>query len=107
MIKEFIQAWREVRRRKAAREAQKSQGITLGWDGDNVRPRVDSTNSVNTTGARTHLSVINAINGRVIEIGNYAPNPHGPDWSYEHYIIADGEPLEPAMATILLMKGMK
>jgi hypothetical protein len=102
MIKEFIQAWREVRSRN---RAKRNDGITLGWD--EAKPRVSSTNSINTNGARTHLSVINAINGRVIEIGNYAPNPHGPDWNYEHYIIADGEPLEPAMATILLMKGMK
>lgn len=61
----------------------------------------------NAGGSQTSISVIPAINGRIIEIGNYRQNMHGPDWTYEHYIVPDGESLEGAMTAILLMKGMK
>lgn len=55
----------------------------------------------------TTISILNAINGRVLEIGTYKHNPHGPDWTYEHFIVAEGESVETAMSAILLMKGMK
>ena len=90
-------------------EPKKSYGIALNSISyADHAPRVTPTGSVlNFNGAYSNISVINAINGRIIQIGNYQPNNHGPEWTYEHFIVPEGEPLEPAIATILLMKGMK
>ncbi len=61
----------------------------------------------NAGGSQTSISIIPALNGRVIEIGNYRQNMHGPDWTYEHYVVPEGEPLEAAMSAILLIKGVR
>jgi hypothetical protein len=70
--------------------------------------RTPSTDgAIHANGAQTAITLHSAINGRIIEIANYRSNPNGPDWTYEHFIVADGEPIEPAISTILLMKGIK
>jgi hypothetical protein len=70
--------------------------------------RTPSTDgAIRANGAQTAITLHSAINGRIIEIANYRSNPNGPDWTYEHFIVADGEPIEPAISTILLMKGIK
>ena len=74
---------------------------------DSSAPTPPSGGSLNTNGAFTNISIVPAINGRIIQIGNYRANMHGPDWTYEHYIVPEGESLEGAMTVILLMKGMK
>ena len=61
----------------------------------------------NAGGSQTSISIIPALNGRVIEIGNYRQSMHGPDWTYEHYVVPEGENLETAMSAILLIKGIK
>ena len=109
MIKELLEVWRRVRIRKARKLLSENDGITLEanpiWG--NKPKALTEGKALNNNGPFANISIINAINGRIIEIGNYRPNPNGPDWTYEHFIIADGEPMEPAISTILLMKGMK
>lgn len=76
---------------------------------DSSTPRAPPSGGAlrNAGGSQTSISIIPALNGRVIEIGNYRANVHGPDWHYEHYVVPEGENLESAMSAILLMKGMK
>jgi hypothetical protein len=108
MIKELLEVWHRARVRKARNLLSQHDGIAITCDSAYGVPKaVVRGGAVNKDGGVHTLSIVNAINGRIIEIGSHRPNPHGPDWTFEHFIVPDGEPLEPAITTILLMKGMK
>jgi len=53
------------------------------------------------------FGVIQALNGKIIEISTYKPNHNGPDWTHQCYIVKDGETLAEAMATVITMKGLE
>jgi hypothetical protein len=53
------------------------------------------------------FGVIQALNGKIIEISTYKHNPNGPDWTHQCYIVKDGETLAEAMATVMMMKGLE
>jgi len=53
------------------------------------------------------FGVIQALNGKIIEISTYKPNHNGPDWTHQCYIVKDGETLAEAMATVIMMKGLE
>ena len=61
-------------------------------------PRVESE-------AKLRVELIEAVNGRVLQIGKYKPNPHGPDWTFTLYVVGEGEPLPDAIATCLVLHG--
>ena len=92
--------WGAIERHKKDKQ---SSGICIG----STAVRSAPSTSIHSNGPQTTITMHTAINGRIIEIGNYKPNMHGPEWTYEHFVLAEGEPLEPAISTILLMKGMK
>lgn len=52
------------------------------------------------------LSVTPAINGKVLEIRTYKPQPRGSDWQIEYYIVPEGQALSEAVTMFLLMKGL-
>jgi hypothetical protein len=87
-------------------EISKYEAVTLC---DSSEPKAPPMGGAlrNAGGSQTSISIIPALNGRVIEIGNYRQNMHGPDWTYEHYVVPEGEPLEAAMSAILLIKGVR
>ena len=87
-------------------EVSKYETVTLC---DGSQPRTPPLGGAlrNAGGSQTSISIIPALNGRVIEIGNYRQNMHGPDWTYEHYVVPEGENLEAAMSAILLIKGVR
>ena len=53
------------------------------------------------------FGVIQALNGKIIEISTYKPNHNGPDWTHQCYIVKDEETLAEAMATVITMKGLE
>lgn len=53
--------------------------------------------------AKLRVELIEAVNGRVLEIGKYKPNPHGPDWTFTLYVVGDNETLPDAIATCLVL----
>jgi len=53
------------------------------------------------------LSVMNAINGKVIQIRTYQPNPRGSDWKHEYYIVPEGDKLTDAVAILLMAKNLE
>ena len=55
--------------------------------------------------AKTRIEVFDALNGRILQIGKFKPNPHGPDWAFRLYIVPDGQPLPDAIATALVVGG--
>jgi hypothetical protein len=53
------------------------------------------------------LTFVKAMNGRMLEVGMYKPNPHGPDWKYELYIIDSNERVSDAVAKVLAIKALE
>ena len=53
--------------------------------------------------AKLRVELIEACNGRVLQIGKYKPNPHGPDWSFTLYVVPDDQDLPAAIATALVI----
>jgi len=59
------------------------------------------------TDTNVKFGVIQALNGKIIEISTYKPNHNGPDWTHQCYIVKDEETLAEAMATVITMKGLE
>lgn len=57
--------------------------------------------------AQIRIGLLSAINGRILEVSSYKPNPHGPDWTTQFYIIEPEQKISDAIATVLLMKGLE
>lgn len=45
----------------------------------------------------SRLVISRAVNGYVIQIGKYKPNPHGPDWTFTSYVVPEGEDMTDAI----------
>jgi hypothetical protein len=56
--------------------------------------------------ASFRLGVINAANGRILEMSTFKRNPHGPDWTSELFIVPDDQTLAECISTILTVKGL-
>lgn len=56
-------------------------------------------------GAKVRFSLVEAINGRLIEVSTYKPNPHGPDWTTQLYIMREDESVGDAINTLMVLKG--
>ena len=49
------------------------------------------------------VELIPATNGRILRLGTYKFNPHGPDWAFTLYVIPDDQSLPDAIATCLVL----
>lgn len=68
----------------------------------------DISERVNGNGQPAYrLTMVKAVNGRLLEVGMYKPNPHGPDWKYELYIIDANERVSDAVAKVLAIKALE
>lgn len=53
------------------------------------------------------FSFVQAMNGMVIKVARYKPNPHGPDWTYELHIVKDDETIQDAVLRILAIYSLE
>lgn len=53
------------------------------------------------------VSVLHAMNGRLLEVGVYKPNPRGPDWTYDLFVVPENATLAAAITTVLAMKAVE
>ena len=53
------------------------------------------------------LTLCKAMNGRLLEVGLFKPNAHGPDWRYELFIIDADERVSDAIAKVLAIKALE
>lgn len=68
----------------------------------------DLSDRVNGSGAPSYrLTLVKAMNGRMLEVGVFKPNPHGPDWKYELFIIDANERVSDAVAKVLAIKALE
>lgn len=54
-----------------------------------------------------NLSVMPAMNGKVIQIRTYQPQTRGPDWRTEYYLVPEGERLTDAVTVLLMAKNLE
>ena len=53
------------------------------------------------------IGLMDAINGKLLEVSSYKPNPHGPDWKTEYYVMDESTPISEQISTVMLMKGLQ
>ena len=49
------------------------------------------------------VELIPATNGRILRLGTYKFNQHGPDWTFTLYVVPDDQSLPDAIATCLVL----
>lgn len=72
----------------------------------NDAPLVSPTQPESMQSGDFRIAVKNALNGKVLEISTYKPNPRGSDWTNELFVVAQGESLKDALTMLLLLKGL-
>ena len=53
------------------------------------------------------LGVVNAMNGKAIEISTFKRNPNGPDWTSQLFLVPEHQTLAEAITMILVLKNIK
>ena len=53
----------------------------------------------------TQVELIPAVNGRILRVSKYAPNPMGSDWTHTLYVVPDDQSLPDAIATCLVLNN--
>lgn len=52
------------------------------------------------------LGVVNAMNGKAIEISTYKRNPNGPDWTSQLFLVPEHQTLAEAITMVLVLKNI-
>lgn len=52
------------------------------------------------------FTIVKAINGHMIQIGRYKPNPHGPDWKFDTYLVPEGTDMVDAIKTCITLGAL-
>jgi hypothetical protein len=69
------------------------------------RSEVSTDESVQSGDFR--IAVKRAINGKVLEISTYNPNPRGSSWTTDLFVVPQDESLKDALTMLLLLKGLE
>lgn len=70
-------------------------------------PALASVKSVGSNSEPTlRLGVINAMNGKAIEISTFKHNPHGPDWTSQLFLVPEHQTLAEAITMVLVLKNI-
>lgn len=57
---------------------------------------------------KIRIGVIEAMNGRILEVSTAIPNNHNHyDWKTEMYVVPEEQKLSEAIALVMLMKGLE
>ncbi len=52
------------------------------------------------------LGIVNAMNGKAIEISTFKRNPHGPDWTSQLFLVPEHQTLAEAITMVLVLKNI-
>jgi len=55
---------------------------------------------------KMRFAVMEAINGRFIQISTYKPQQRGSDWVTEYYLVPEGKKVSEALTMLMLLKGV-
>lgn len=92
-MREWLAKW--LMRKEIARAEKLAYSTTVSPDETPYKPQ-----------PKIRIGMVEAINGKCLEVSTYKANPHGPDWKSEYYIIDPAQPLAEQIATVLVMKGL-
>lgn len=81
--------------RQSLRSSNSNQGAVLVSAGMSLELNADRA---------MRIEIFPALNGRIVQVGTYKPNPHGPDWTWDMYIVPEGESLVDALSVLLALK---
>ena len=70
------------------------------------RAVLDSPPSEIDESKATRFTIVKAINGHMIQIARYKPNPHGPDWTYDTYLVPEGTDMMDAIRTCITLGAL-
>lgn len=87
------EAWENAR--------QEKEVVTLG-------SAIVGADVAHNTMPKLRVGVIEAINGRILEVATAIPNNHNHyDWKTEMYVVPENQKLSEAMSLVMLMKGLE
>ena len=71
-------------------------------------PQISPSSSYGKVEPQVRIGMMNAMNGRLLEVATSKVNKHGDrDFVVEHYIIDETKPLSEEIAVVMLMKGLE
>lgn len=82
--------------REAWEDARKENSVTLA--GSPVEQDTEMP-------PKMRFAILEAINGRFIQIATYKPQQRGSDWVTEYYLVPEGKKVSEALTLLMLMKG--
>lgn len=101
LVKWFKKKFAEWSKEAWDNARQKKEGVTLS-------SAIISRDVDHNTVPKIRISVIEAMNGKILEVSTTMPNNHGHfDWKTEMYVIPEGQRLSEAISTVMLMKGLE
>lgn len=86
--------------------------ITWVMTDRNLEDKMYSTQDIHVEEAvdkpkpKVRIAVLEAMNGKMLEVQSYQRSSHGPDWKSEYYILEEGRPLAEQIAVVMTMRGM-
>lgn len=77
--------------------------------GAEIAPSMDVNGPLTQHRAQDHIriAILPAVNGKIIEVGKFKPNPRGPDWTFEHHLVTGDEPLSTAIVRVLTICALE
>jgi hypothetical protein len=100
VIGSTVYSWVEQKKRKVEAPQNEKLGVSLG--------AVVTRDVDHNTMPKIRIGMIEAMNGKVLEVATAIPNNHGHyDWKTEMYVIPEGQKLSEAVSTVMLMKGLE
>jgi hypothetical protein len=53
------------------------------------------------------FGLLQVMNGKVLEVCTFKPNPHGPDWTTTYWILNEEQPLAEQLSIVMKLKGLE
>lgn len=68
---------------------------------------VDREESELDAAPKVRVSLLPALNGRILQVASVVKNQHGQHWQNDLFIVAESQKLSEAIALVMTMKGLE
>ena len=108
-IKSATQSIRtEIEALMSAKEAAEGRAMSLETELATAKSLIGAHEVDHNTMPKMRIGVIEAMNGRILEVMVAVPNSHSHyDWKTEMYVVPEEQKLSEAIALVMLMKGLE
>jgi len=94
-MREWLKNWLFKEEISAQKQRERDISVTMSPEEAVEKPK-----------PKVRIAVVEAMNGKMLEVLSYQRNNHGPDWKTEYYILEEGRPLAEQIAVVMTMRGM-